>query len=707
MDLDERAVKFFEEAEALSETDLRGALTKMREALAIEPDYPNLEDEIFLREDAITKLDGVLEFIVVLLKEDKKYQACEMLKSLPDNYIIQDKSGLVGGLVDMITKVEDLVGQARELAKSNSVKAFSISEEAIKLVPDYPGLAEDVAALTQNLTQYNSFISSIEKALKGKNPKKAGKLLDSFRENYPEDEHVRRFKVSITNLSKDLKKKKEKKINLLIIIATVGAVLAAGSGYFVFEMVTVEKAAQQWEEVHRLLAAQKFTETQVACLDINKNLGRVRLFYKSRKQELQGKVDDVLQSELVVKGAEGKVLFDGDYIPKEHLANSREVKKNIEVARALAAEENCVAAIPKFESALSTLIGMNREGSAEVIDDIKLSITGCQIYLIKDLAAKARALMSTGDHYAAAALITEAIAIVTENSLEINDPVVVKVFAVKKEISLAKFKELMATGDRFFVNGNYDEAINAYNKTHAYAKANKIGSKSLNQKIYGMINKSKVNVLIGRGDMFLAAAKWKEAAGAYESGMSLALKANLQSQPFFKQTKISLQKAKSMQLVASLDRQNKLARQYSKANQTKKARDVFKQAIKAGEASEWRGDREVAAVLAKLKRGFVEVKEKIFVDSKKKFLNDRYASILKKDFSLGADTGLFDPEVVLLAVTPELLKFSLKAMSYAKKGSRSKYSRYEATYGFDRKRKTWRLLNKSSDSKVAQDVRYN
>jgi hypothetical protein len=98
MDLDEKAVRIFKEAEVLSDTDLRGALTKMREALAIEPDYPNLEDEIFIREDAIAKLDGVLEFIVVLLQEGKKYQACEMLGSLPENYIIQDKSGLVGGL---------------------------------------------------------------------------------------------------------------------------------------------------------------------------------------------------------------------------------------------------------------------------------------------------------------------------------------------------------------------------------------------------------------------------------------------------------------------------------------------------------------------------------------------------------------------------------------------------------------------------------
>ncbi|MCK4837762.1 MAG: hypothetical protein KAS94_03110, partial [Desulfobulbaceae bacterium] len=479
MDLDERAVEIFKEAEVLSETDLRGALAKMREALAIEPDYPNLEDEIFIREDAIAKLDGVLEFIVVLLREGKKYQACEMLGSLPDNYIIQDKSGLVAGLLEKIATVEGLVEQARVLAKSDCLKALSIFEEAFKLVADYPGLAENVAALREEVAQYNSYISSIEKALKVKNGEKASTLLDTFREVFPEDEHASRFKVAITNLNKDLKKKKAKKINLLIIIAAVGAVLASGGVYFTYEMVMLGKANSQWQAVNRLLVAHKFTETQAACLDINRNLGRVRLFFKTSKQELQDKVDDVLHSELVVKGVEGKVLFDGDYIPKEYLANSKEIKNNIEEARVHVAAGDNVEAIREFEDALATLTGMDLDSSAQVISDIKLSITSCRLNIIKDLAAKAGALMSTGAHYAANAVITEAIAIVRDHSLDVTDPVVSKVLEVKKGITLARLKELMAIGDKLFVDGNYASAIKAYSKAHAYANANKLGSDSL------------------------------------------------------------------------------------------------------------------------------------------------------------------------------------------------------------------------------------
>ena len=72
MDSSARAKLIIEEAEALTATDLRAALSKLREAILVDPNYPELEDEIFLREDAIAKLDGVLEYIVVLLREGKE-----------------------------------------------------------------------------------------------------------------------------------------------------------------------------------------------------------------------------------------------------------------------------------------------------------------------------------------------------------------------------------------------------------------------------------------------------------------------------------------------------------------------------------------------------------------------------------------------------------------------------------------------------------
>lgn len=696
MDLDERAVKIVEEAEALSATDLRGALAKMREALAIEPDYPNLEDEIFIREDAISKLDGVLEFIVVLLREGKAYQACEMLQGLPDSYIIQDKSGLVGGLVEKLTKVQGLVEQARELAKSDCVKALSLSEEAFELVPDYPDLSGDVATLKQDVERYNSFIDAIEKALKEKDSEAATNFLANFREIYPDDENVSRLKVSIVNLGKNLNKKKDKKINLLKITAAVGSVLAIVAAFFAYEMFLVKTAGGQWDEVDRLLAAKNFTEAQSICLNINQDLGKVRLFFLASKQELQGKVNEVLQSELMVKGAEGKVLFAGEYIPKEQLAISQVVKKNIEEATALKSAGNYVEAIRKFENVLAAAGGLDAKSSAEVINDIKLSIRSCRLNIIEDLVAKAGDLVAKSSNDAALARVNEALTMVTQYSIDVNEPLVVKAFEIKQEIIQTKLAELLSIGEKLFSAGSYANAVKAYNNAYAFAKSNEIASDSLTRQIYGMINKSKIEIVISGGDKYMDSAKWQEAERAYESSIALAQKAGLPDLASLQRVKTNLRKAKKMQVVARLDQQNILAMEHFEANRRKKARNIFKQAIEDGEGSQWQKDSEMVAILDKLKNGLADLEEKIYVDAKKKFLVDRYVGILKKDFGLGDDATLLDPKVILLDATPKLLKFRLSAMSYAQKGAQGKYSRYGAVYAFDRKRESWSLVEKSA-----------
>jgi hypothetical protein len=700
MDLDEQAVKIVAEAEALSEKDLRGALAKMREALALEPDYPNLEDEIFIREDAIAKLDGLLEFIVVLLREGKEYKACEMLQELPHNYIIQDKSGLVGGLVDKISRVAGLVEQARS---ADPARALPILEEAAKLVPDYPGLAEEIAALGQNVTQYNLYFSEIEKALQAKDAKKAAELLVGFQAAYPDDENGNKFKVAIINLSKNLKTSKDQKINLLKIFAAVGLVLAAGAAYFAYEMLMMKQAGRQWEEINRLLAAQKFTEVQVLGQDISKSLGRVRLFFLNGKQELQGKVEGVLQAELVVKGAQGKVLFDGGYVSKDQLLSSKAISSKVAEGKALAASGQYAEAVRQLEAVSALATGVDAVTSAKVAAETGALLTEYRLNIIKDLTAKAGASLAAGSYEAALTGINAALALAAEHTFAADEPLVARALTVKGKINRTKLQQLLAGGEQLFSAGNYEGAINSYEKARAFAKANELADEVPARRISGMIDKCRVKGLLDRGDRYLAAAKWPEAAKAYESGIALAGETGLRTFPAVGPAQVNLRTARKMQVVENLGGQRQLARQLVEEGKGQKAVSVFTGAIKAGEGSRWRGEKEVAAALADLKSGLGELEEKIFVDDKKEFLGDRYGTILKKEFALQGDVALLDPLVVLLTATPELLKFEISAKSYTKTGARSEYSHYEAVYIYDRKQAAWSLADKSSDTKATAE----
>jgi hypothetical protein len=88
--------------------------------------------------------------------------------------------------------------------------------------------------------------------------------------------------------------------------------------------------------------------------------------------------------------------------------------------------------------------------------------------------------------------------------------------------------------------------------------------------------------------------------------------------------------------------------------------------------------------------------ENIFIEEKKNVLLERYSKLLKRDFGLGKKATLLDPEVVLMKSSPNHLEFSLSAMSYTQKGADGQYTRYQATYVYDRQSMKWRLLNKIS-----------
>jgi hypothetical protein len=272
---------------------------------------------------------------------------------------------------------------------------------------------------------------------------------------------------------------------------------------------------------------------------------------------------------------------------------------------------------------------------------------------------------------------------------------------------MARFRELVAGADKLFVTNNYDSAMKAYIQAHSFAKDYGLLSVTVNQRINEMVNKSKFRALTGNGDRSLASGKWQEAVQAYESGIAIATKNNLQKLPSFRKVQTNLRKAKKMQVVGYLVEQDKLAGQYLIADKPSKAKGVLLQAIKSAEASVWHDEKEVSVVLGKLKSGLAEVEETIFVADKKQFLNDRYIAILKNDFGLGRDVTLLNPEIILLAENRKLLKFRVSAISYIKKGTQGKYTRYEAIHVFDRSNEVWGLVEKSSDSRITADREYN
>jgi hypothetical protein len=707
MDSRERAKLLVEEAEALTATDLRAALNKLREAILVDPDYPELEDEIFLREDAISKLDGVLEYIVVLLREGKEYNACQMLKDLPENYVIQDKSGLVQSLTENIAKVEKLIIEARGLPKKEGAKALEILAKANKLLPDYPGLKKELENFSAMSKQRGVYLNAIVMALKEEEDiGKARKLLDDFRKAYPTDISIGKCEAAIRNKDRELDQKRSVRKGFIKRVGAALLVLAMVAGYGAYEIKMITAAAGQWRVVSQLLADKKFSATQTGCREVLGKLDKVRLLFQGRKQEMLTEIEQVLGSEVVIQGAEGKILFDGDYIPEKYLAKVQGIKKIIQDAEASVKIGSYLTAINQYELALLETDKIEADLAKEIASGIRLAIKDCYGGIVKDQLNKSAALQATGSYDTALIKVEEAIAEAKAHGFTKKEAVYNEAVKLRMKIVRSKLRDLVASGDKLFSIRAYDVAIKAYENALTFARREKLSGKTLNKKINGLIKKSEVNALLVKGEALFANEQWQEARRSFKKGINLAKKYKLTDLPLVKKSRVNYKQAGKMFVLAELGRQNDLARQHLKASKWEEAKSLLKQAIARAEKSGYARDREVAASLDKLRAGLVEADERDFIKSKKDYLQNKYSSILRRAFGLGRGTTLLNPEIILLANTSEVLKFSITAISYSKKGAQGKYTRYEVTYAYDRNRRTWGVLSKTSQSRTSKDKVY-
>jgi tetratricopeptide (TPR) repeat protein len=695
------AGKLVAEGKAQLALDLRGGLGKLRQALALAPNYPDLEDEIFLREDAIEKLDSLLDYIVVLLKERKDYQACQLLKDLPGNYIITDKAEMVIDLTSRIAKAEHLIQEARSLTRSGGSSAVKLLEEALGLVPDYPGLQEEVASFKGAVSRYQVYLDNIENALRAGNITKANELLKTFRDGYPNDSNISRFEVAILNRKKTVLGKQKLMKNLRTIAVAAASIGVVGGGYFGYETWLLSKAGSGWAEVERQLAAKKFAEVQSSGRDVLANLDKVRLFGGARKGELLIKVNQVLQSETVKQGAVGRVMIDGAFVQTADVNKVNSIKTLLAEGSSLSTTADYVGAISKFEEGLKLVEGLEASLVSKYGDALKSSLRTAQEGAVQQKIEESRSLKSSGDFDGAVAKLNEASQLAAQYGLPPEMTSQVREGAYQ-EIELGRYRDMVGTGDKKQAAGRFEEAISAYEQALAYAQTKKLAGVAQEGKVRGMIAQAKVGILAGKGDDFAKRSRWADAVNAYTSAIKLHEQSGLKNDlPLYRQTVDNLAKVNRLAVVDELRNGEREAQKYITAGEYAKARKSYERGLALIDQSSFTADPEVAGFRKNIVSRLAEVDEKLFLAGKKDYLLERHRTLMKQAFGLGGDVALLDPSVVLLGAEGDTIKYSLSARSFEGKGGAGVYTLYELIYAFNRKSGSWVQLEKKSGRKAS------
>ncbi len=697
----EQAKRLAEEGKLQLASDLRGGLAKLRQAHALVPDYPDLEDEIFLREDAIEKLDSLLDYTVVLLKDHKDYQACQMLKDLPDNYIIEDKTQLLGDLTGKISRAEGLIEESRKLPKSGDSPYLQVLEEALALVPDYPGLQDEVAVVRASFGRYQVYLDSIEEAISKDNFSKAVELLKTFREVYQDDSHVSKFEVAIQNRKKSARVKQNLLSNLRNAGMAVGIFAVLGLGYYAYEAWMLNSASRDWDNLTRLLDQKKFAEVQTSGGEIIVKLGKARFLGGETKGTLLAKVNQVLQSETVKQGAIGKTMVEGGFVPVGDADKFTGTKKLLDEAANLAAADNFIQAIGKFEEAQKTASALQGDLAAKYGEESKTGLRAAQEGAVRQVIEESRKLKSAGSFDAAVAKLNEASELAARYGLppEVTAPAAEGAY---QEIEQGRYRDMVAAADKQLAASRFDEAIASYERALAFALAKKLGSSAPQGKVKESIALAKVSILAGKGDDFSKRSRWADAISRYSAALQLSEASGLKKDlPVNRQAADNLTKIQRIIALDELQSSERDAQKYFAAGEWAKSRKAYERELALVDKGVYAADPEFVALRKNAGSRLLEVDEKLFLADKKDYLMDHHRSYLKQAFGLGADASLLDPTVVLLSSAGDTLKYSLTARSFEGKGGAGVYTLYEVIYAFNRKTGSWSMLDKKTGSKAS------
>ncbi len=701
----EQAKQLVDDGKALMEKDLRGGLAKLRQALAIDPDYPELEDEIFLREDAVEKLDNLLDYVVVLLKEHKEFQACQMLKELPDNYIIEDRFQLLEDLAVRIKRTEELLQKIKSLPKSEGDRALPLYEEASNLVHDYPGLQEELVAARNSFNRYKVFLDSIDESINTLNFVKTDELLRSFSEDYPDDLNIGKFEVALRNKKKEVRIKRNLKKTLVAAGGLAGLLLLLALGYFGYETMLIGNAAGEWEKVGRLLEEKKFAEAQVDSREIVAELGKVHLFFLERKADLLTKANRILSSETVQQGAAGRVMAEGVYIPVDDLARVKSAKGLIAEAARLSANGENRQAIAKYEEALPLVGGLEAKLAERFTGEITAAILNDRKEIVKGLVNEALELSRAKNFEAALARIDEASGLVGKHELQELD-LVERIDKAYRQVKQANFLALVTQGDQQLAAGHENESLVAYDRALGFAQVNKLeaGNATTLARIRNSINSARVKAMLEKGDDSFRHSRWREAIANYTTAIELHQESKQKQElPAYSMALANLATARRAAALEDVRKVEVEADKYFAAGEWEKAKGAYAKILPLVDQSGYPRDPDFVAVRSAAETRLGEVDERLLIGAKRDYLMEHHRAILRKVFSLNGEVAFLNPEVVFLTEDQNGMKYSLTARSYERKGGEGKYTIYEVIYAFNRKSGDWVLLNQNMNSQVSRE----
>ena len=604
-------------------------------------------------------------------QEQEDLDLLEQLKFQKRFYELSKKLRTSSHVSDEITELKETAAQEIQKCKSlyreaknleslgSAAKALKRFEVVQSTVSDYPSIEADIKRVRQTL----ELLSDLDPN-QFDGPEPLTEMDKASKKNeQAEDKQAAKKQSPKTRRNRDSffesREKRSKLFTALMVGLGVIAIGAIGL-YYSYSGSIVTQSRQNYKQCEASLAAGQFKQAQETCETAKLLLDKIFIFHLANANSLRSDIDSILLSETLHNGLEGKILFEGMYLSKQQAEEFKKIKE-------LVAEADSLFKMRKWEKASELYTRLQEKSSLvktfspTLLTSIENNKFLCQFQIALEAADK---FIDEEQWHLAIGSLTHTQSLLS--GLPEDERSVYKE-KLKGSLSKCKFEIAQKQGESAFNSGNWQDAIIAFesclNIAHTYSAI----KPAQIQKISNTIERSKLYLIIEKGNSAFAQGLWNEAIDAYAEA-SAALIAN---QTLLDEAKIDINRKKLGKIIlqASIIRDKQTVKSQLENKELHEAGKLYNQILDAIEGSTYSSEEEFIKAREEINTTLEELNQKIYITEKESYLYENYQSLFLSNYPAAVRENLTQPQISFIKEVSGKLLFRMQCTE-KRRGSR-------------------------------------
>jgi tetratricopeptide (TPR) repeat protein len=621
-----------------------------------------LENDTFLEpERAVDPAD--IQHIRDLLAENRIFTANSLLVDMPQTPHFEDREEIQQTIGKTLRKTDQLFKLAEQLEDMGKLnEALEVADNLLAIAVDAPG----AGALRDRIRQSKQLAQSVGSHPQGKEAKKAPTTVQP---------------AAPAEKSQPAKKKGQSQFfsqgvsfkSLVAILLALGVCIGAISLYFKDQNILSHFQANILRS-QLLIDNQQFDAARETLAAAQSSLSELTIL-RYRKSALEDELSALYSTPALQEGLQGRVFFQGEYIPTATAAAINELTVLADQAQMLVSQEKIAEALTLYRQARDHAdrhdIDLQQFGIPEQIRALELRLA----LISAEKAEQVQNWDEAAASYRRALQISEQI-IDLGTASEITD-----------RLTAATFRHELDQSRKAFTQSQWQETIQFLEHAQQTITNNpEVVDAKERQDLHRLLINAQLYSILSTARLAYQDKDWERAIDEYQQALNLLVRESDKLQDAVGESMTKIEKTLMLVKVAQLQDKILLA---EKNDDLALAINQGKQAIRLIQASRFTSDDDVELILRRIGDKIEADEKQLSLNEKIAWLEENYESIFRTHYPTFQGSRLLQPTARFLKQEDRTFVFTLTCIER----SRGSSSKLELDYMFDEKTGTWSIYH--------------